>query len=301
MGRQRSKRIYPIFIPFSGCRFRCAFCNQWASSGVPQEDVMKLLEDAFSFLKSSERVYDEVSIYGGTPLWSGLGWQIMERLTPFIKEGKVGGIRLSTRPDSITPETVNRLKELGVTTVEIGIQSLSDRVLRCVNRGHTVADVERAISLLKGAGINVIGQFMIGLPCEGDEIYDIPKFAADRGLGGVRIFPLVVLKDTELEKWYREGRYKPLSVDDAVYKLGMIVRDLERRGVPVIQIGLHSSKELERAVVAGPYVGNLGEMVRSFIAYMDVIEGKRSLEDVPVSQRRMFDRWRRLVEDGNTG
>ncbi len=262
---------------------------------------MKLLEGAFSFLRSSEKVYDEVSIYGGTPLWSGLGWQIMERLTPFLREGKVRGIRLSTRPDSITPEAVKRLKELGVSTVEIGIQSLSDKVLQCVNRGHTMDDVERSINLLKDVGIHVVGQFMIGLPCEGNEIYDIPGFAADRDLSGVRIFPLIVLKDTEIAKWYREGKYKPLSIDEAVYRLGMIVRDLERKKVPVIQIGLHSSKELEKAVVAGPYIGNLGEMVRSFIAYLDVMEGKRSLEDIPVSQRRMFDRWRRLVEDGNTG
>ena len=233
-------------------------------------------------------------------MWSGTGWEIMERLQPFIKSGKVKGIRLSTRPDSIVPDIIQRLIELHVSTVEIGIQSLSDKVLQCVNRGHTVADVERAIELLHGADIHVIGQFMIGLPCEGDEIYDIPMWSKEHRLQGVRIFPLIVLEQTEVAQWYREGRYKPLDVDEAVYKLARIVRQLEDYGIPVIQIGLHDSKELQKAIVAGPYVGNLGEMVRSFINFILVSEGKIREENVPVSQRRMFDRWRRVIQRGNT-
>ncbi len=300
MAKRKSKRIYPIFIPFTGCRFRCSFCNQWASSGVPPHEYQRQIEEAFQFLERSNRVYDEVSIYGGTPLWSGTGWEIMERLQPFIKSGKVKGIRLSTRPDSIVPDIIQRLIELHVSTVEIGIQSLSDKVLQCVNRGHTVADVERAIELLHGADIHVIGQFMIGLPCEGDEIYDIPMWSKEHRLQGVRIFPLIVLEQTEVAQWYREGRYKPLDVDEAVYKLARIVRQLEDYGIPVIQIGLHDSKELQKAIVAGPYVGNLGEMVRSFINFILVSEGKIREEDVPVSQRRMFDRWRRVIQRGNT-
>ena len=300
MAKQKSKRIYPIFIPFTGCRFRCSFCNQWASSGVSQDEYRKKIEQSFDFLMHSEKKYDEVSIYGGTPLWSGTGWDIMERLQPFVESGKVGGVRLSTRPDSITPDIIQKLVDLHVTTVEIGIQSLSDKVLQCVNRGHTVADVERAISLLHDSGIDVIGQFMIGLPCEGEEIYDIPGWAWKHNIAGVRIFPLIVLENTEIASWYKEGKYEPLDVDEAVYKLARIVRQLEEYDIPVIQIGLHSSKELQKAVLAGPYVGNLGEMVRSFINFMLVNEGKIKEDDVPVSQRRMFDRWRRVIQRGNT-
>ncbi len=300
MKKQKGKRIYPIFIPFSGCKFKCSFCNQWASSGVSREKYKAQIDAAFEFLEKSSKEYDEVSIYGGTPLWSGTGWKIMERIQPFIKNGKVKGIRLSTRPDSITENIILKLKELHVTTVELGIQSLSNEVLECVNRGHTIEDVENAISLLHNVSIDVIGQFMIGLPCEGEEVYDIPLWSKNQALSGVRIFPLVVLRNTEVEKWFNEGKYKPLTVDEAVVKLATIVEKLEEYGIPVIQIGLHSSKELAKNVISGPYVGNLGEMVRSLINYRMLKKGKLKLDDIPISQQRMFNRWRRLEEHGHT-
>jgi len=301
MVRKKSKKIYPIFLPFSGCKFRCSFCNQWASSGVLPENFLSQVLESLEFLKSSKSVYDEVSIYGGTPIWSKLAWDIMEKLQILIDEGKIKGIRLSTRPDSITEQIAQRLKSLRVKTVELGIQSLSNKVLSCINRGHSIEDVERAIEVLNKFDIDVVGQFMIGLPCEGNEIYDIPIWSKQKGLVGVRIFPLIVLKGTEIEKLYLEKKYVPLSVDEAVYKLGIIVKKLEEYGIPVIQIGLHSSDILNSHVVAGPYLGNLGEMVRSFVHYLQVQEGKIHIDDVPISQRKMFKRWEEMVNSGNFG
>ena len=251
------------------------------------------MEEGLSFIEHSRYYYDEVAVYGGTPVLSDLGWDVIYRLHRFVKSGKVGGIRISTRPDSITPDVARRLADLGVTTVEIGVQSLSDDVLRRINRGHSVADAERAVVALRDAGISVVAQFMVGLPGEGEEIWQIPDWCQRFGVGAVRLFPLVVLMGTEIEKWWRDGSYKALDVADAVKVLVPLVVGLEDRGIPVIQIGLHPSEELRKAVLAGPYVENLGEIVRAMIAYCDVMRGKRREEDVPVSQRVI---WRKYAD-----
>ncbi len=292
---KRRLRIYPLFLPFAGCPHRCSFCNQWASSGVSPERWRKALEEGLSFIENSRNRYDEVAVYGGTPVLSDLGWDVLHRLHSFAKSGKIGGIRISTRPDSITPDIARKLAALGVTTVEIGVQSLSDDVLSRINRGHTVSDAEKAVVALKDAGISVVAQFMVGLPGEGEEVWQIPGWCQRFGVDAVRLFPLVVLRGTEIEEWWREGKYRPLDVSEAVKILVPIVVDLEGRGIPVIQIGLHPSDELKKAVLAGPYVENLGEIVRSVIAYCDVLRGKRCEEDVPVSQRVIWRKYANVL------
>jgi len=226
---------------------------------------------------------------------SELGWEVLRRLHRFVENGKIGGIRISTRPDSITPDVARRLSDLGVTTVELGAQSLSDEVLERINRGHTVKDAEDAALALRSAGISVVAQFMVGLPGEGDEVWRIPEWCREFDISGVRLFPLVVLRDTEVERWLREGIYTPLSLGEALKKLVPLTMKFEDMGIPVIQIGLHPSEELNKAVVAGPYIGNLGEIVRSVIAYCDVLSGKRREEDVPISQRVIWRKYREVL------
>ena len=70
----------------------------------------------------------------------------------FVKDGTVKGIRISTRPDAINDEILTLLKEHGVTSIELGAQSMNDRVLRMNNRGHTSGDDERASKLIRARG-----------------------------------------------------------------------------------------------------------------------------------------------------
>ena len=123
------------------------------------------------------------------------------------------GLCVETRPDFCGEEEVKRMLEFGTTRVEMGVQTLDDEIYRLVNRGHLVEDVVRATALLKKYGFKVHYHWMPGLPGSTPEhdlamsrqLFDDPRFRPD----GLKIYPTMVVAGTELEKWYREGRYRP--------------------------------------------------------------------------------------------
>jgi len=179
-------------------------------------------------------------------------------------------VRISTRPDYIDLQTLDLLQEYGVRTVELGVQSMVEEVLRCSKRGHTIDDVLRAVELLHGRGFEVGIQIMVGLP--GDDIQG-NAHTVDRVIRlnphFTRIYPTVVLKGTLLEKWCRSGRYRPLSLEEAIDVCKRAFLQFYRAGIPVIRLGLQSSPELETedSVVAGPYHPAFGHLVESSLFY----------------------------------
>ncbi|NPV88446.1 radical SAM protein [Coprothermobacteraceae bacterium] len=254
-------RIYPIFLGNAGCPQKCVYCNQAAAEVV--RPWKESLAEALSYLEESQLTYDEVALYGGTPTASEyLLRELLEPFRPFLDSGKIGGIRLSTRPDAITEESVQLMTMGGVTTVELGVESFSDHVLAESQRGYSVEQVLKAYELLKGR-FKVVFQIMFGLPGESD---------SDRQLNidetlrlkpwAVRLFPTLVLKGTSLEAMHKQGKYTPMSVEDAIHWCRKAYNAFVAEGIRVIQIGLHSSEFLSSEFVAGPYAGNFGEMVR---------------------------------------
>jgi histone acetyltransferase (RNA polymerase elongator complex component) len=177
---------------------------------------------------------------------------------------------VSTRPDYIDAQTLDLLKRYDVMTVELGVQSMVDGVLRRSKRGHTADDVHKAAQLLHGGGFEVGIQIMVGLP--GDDAR-INAHTIDRVIRlnphFVRIYPTLVLNGTLLEKWYRSGRYTPLSVKEAVEICKGAFLKFQKAGIPVIRLGLQSSPELETrdCVVAGPYHPAFGHLVESSLFY----------------------------------
>ena len=125
------------------------------------------------------------------------------------------GLCIETRPDFCGEAEVKRMLEFGTTRVEMGIQTLDDDIYRLVNRGHLVADAVKATALLKKYGFKVHYHWMPGLPGSTPEhdlamtrqLFDDPRFRPD----GLKIYPTMVVEGTELEKWYRAGRYQPYS------------------------------------------------------------------------------------------
>ncbi|MCX7912703.1 MAG: tRNA uridine(34) 5-carboxymethylaminomethyl modification radical SAM/GNAT enzyme Elp3 [Dehalococcoidales bacterium] len=127
------------------------------------------------------------------------------------------GLCIETRPDFCGEDEIRRMLEFGTTRVELGVQMLDDEVYRTVRRGHTVEDVIRATGRLREYGFKVHYHWMPGLPGSSPEkdlelsrlLFTDERFQPD----GLKLYPTMVVRGTELERWYHEGRYRPY--DDA--------------------------------------------------------------------------------------
>jgi histone acetyltransferase (RNA polymerase elongator complex component) len=212
--------------------------------------------------------HKEIAFYGGTftsiPTSAMVG--MLSAVRPFMQEGVIDSIRLSTRPDSIDEEKLHILESYGVTTVELGVQSMDDKVLSLSNRGHTAEDAVNAVRLLKKRGFKVGAQLMPGLPGDSKEIFmDTIQKVIGLNPHMARLYPTLVLKGTELAQWYQEGRYAPMGLEDTVSVCKEACIQLEASGIPVIRIGLMASSSLlaKGEMLAGPWHPCLGSLVRS--------------------------------------
>ena len=190
---------------------------------------------------------------------------LFEAAKPYLDDGTISSIRLSTRPDAIDAETLARLKKYSVQTVELGAQSLCDKVLWLSNRGHTAKEVEDAAIMVEQAGFELILQMMTGLPGDTDEscVETAKKIIALRP-DGVRIYPTVIVRDTELYDMWKAGTYKEHTVSDAVRVCAKITKLFDEAGIPIIRMGLNPTEDLSGGdAVGGAYHPALGELVRS--------------------------------------
>ena len=263
--------ILPVFVPHRGCPHACVFCNQRRISGAAMpataEDVKKAIREAAAFLpKGGKR---QLAFYGGS--FTAIPIPEQEALLGAAKEamdrGEIDAVRLSTRPDAIDEAVLSRLKAYGAETIELGAQSMDDRVLRLTERGHTARDVERASKLVKDAGFQLILQMMTGLPGSSDES-DIETARRLIALGpdGVRVYPTVIVRDTALCDMWQAGEYREHTVEDAVRVCAKIVPLFEAANIPIIRLGLNPTEELSGgAAVGGAYHPALGELVKSRI------------------------------------
>ncbi len=182
----------------------------------------------------------------------------------YVKAGKVKSIRLSTRPDYIDNERLAMLCKYTVTTIELGAQSLDDEVLRLSGRGHTAKDVEQASKLILEQGFSLGLQMMIGLPGDtAGKSLATSRRIVELGASCTRIYPTLVIRDTQLEKMYLVGDYVSLKLDEAVETCAEIAEIFEEAGVKILRIGLHPSEGLlgGESLVAGPFHAAFGELV----------------------------------------
>lgn len=268
MSKKKKHINIPVFIPELGCPNQCVFCNQRAiTSQLSMPDKAEIHHIIQQHLETASKDAEiEIAYFGGN--FTGLTMQqqqyYLEIAQPYLKAGLISGIRLSTRPDYINEEKLNFLKLYHVQTIELGVQSMIDEVLLKAGRGHTAADAITAAGLIKSKGFQLGMQMMIGLP--GDTLehsiftaQQIVKCKADN----TRIYPVLVIKNTMLEKLYVQNKYMPLSINDTVQWLKQIVPVFERNEVKILRIGLHPSEGLLHgdAVVAGPFHVSLKELL----------------------------------------
>lgn len=276
--------IIPVFVPHLGCPNNCVFCNQHRISGALQsasaEDVRNAIVKAAALTPRGTK--RQLAFYGGsfTAIPAAEQIELLEAAQPFLNDGTISSIRLSTRPDAIDEEILNRLKKYGVTTVELGAQSLDDKVLECSGRGHTAKEVEDAAKLVKQHGFALVLQMMTGLPGDtGESSVMTARRIIELAPDAVRVYPTVIVKDTELYDLWRAGKYKEHTVEDAVRVCAEITEPFDAAGIPIIRMGLNPTEDLSGGDAAGgAYHPALGEMVRS---RMMLNRARELLQDTP--------------------
>ncbi len=282
---KRDFLVIPIFIPHLGCPHKCVFCNQKKITGkttrVTPEDIRKTINFFLPFKKGKKVV--EVAFFGGT--FTGLPLSIQENflkvVQPYIERGDINYIRLSTRPDYIDRDVLLFLKKYRVRVIELGVQSLVDDVLLLSQRGHTKDDVDNASKLIREYGFLLGHQIMPGLPGDNEEtIMETVKRSIKMRPNMVRIYPTLVLEDTELFNMYKQGKYRPLSLEETVRLVALSYLYYTANEVDVIRIGLQTTDEInERYVVAGPYHPNIGALVRAQIFLWMTLYLLRNVKD----------------------
>lgn len=278
----KKEYIIPIFVPHLGCPNDCTFCNQKKISGqtknVKAEDVKNTIEYYLNNFKNDNK-YIEVAFFGGS--FTGIDVDKQKELLSvayeYIKNKKIDSIRISTRPDYINKEILKMLKSYGVKTIELGVQSTNDYILNKSKRGHTFEDVKKASKLIRKNGFILGHQMMVGLPesTRQDEINtakDLIKLKPKI----VRIYPVLVIKGTQLEKDYESGEYTPLTVEQAVETAKDLLVLFNKKKINVIRIGLQNTNEItdpnskKSQVVAGPYHPAFRQLVESRLWYDNI-------------------------------
>lgn len=260
-----------IFVPHSGCPNQCSFCNQKTITGCQSPPSSKEISDMIETALGSPyaRVAQmEIAFFGGsfTAIPQKQMIALLEAVQPYVQLGKVKGIRISTRPDCIDTEVLRLLQHYGVTAVELGAQSMDDRVLCMNKRGHTAEHVVQASRQIKAAGLELGLQMMTGLygSTDASDLATAQALLALRP-DTVRIYPTVVLDGTRLAELVAGGQYLPPDTQQAVALCARLLPLFLKAGIRVIRLGLHSSREVEQSFVAGAYHPAFRELVENQI------------------------------------
>jgi histone acetyltransferase (RNA polymerase elongator complex component) len=292
--------IIPVFVPHKGCPHDCVFCNQRKITGrghnsdhncssnncdntgisdynseneVTAEMVEKLIDDYLESIhlhNKNTETYIELSFFGGSVTAIPMSYQNeLLSVAKIAKDhGRINAIRLSTRPDYITIEILDNLIAHKVDVIELGVQSMDEEVLLASERGHGAQCVIDASTLIKDYGFKLGLQMMLGLPKDNlqKDLYtanEIIKLRPDF----VRIYPTLVIKETNLEQDFYKGLYKPLSLDDALAYSKELYELFTYNSIPIIRLGLQPTEQisLNGDVVAGPFHPAFRELVESMV------------------------------------
>mgnify|MGYP002628830788 FL=1 len=259
-------------MPERACPFQCIFCDQQKiTSQLSTPNYQEITHNIEQYLAHIPEINTavQVAFFGGT--FTGIPMteqrSYLQIVQPFIQSRKVEGIRISTRPDYINQPNLELLKEMGVTHIELGAQSLVDHVLAASYRGHNSEQVKLASELIKANGFVLGLQMMLGLPG------DSPKFALetaqkiiDLGAEETRIYPTLVIKGTALEQLMQKSKYIPMTTEVAIIQSAQLYQLFEEHQIKVLRVGLYPDEDLlNNEVIAGPDMKNFKEKVMTHI------------------------------------
>lgn len=274
----------PIFISHFGCPNACVFCNQKKINGretdVTLEDLEKIIEEYLEILPKDS--YKEVAFFGGT--FTGISMEkqkeYLEGVKKYLDKGLVNGIRLSTRPDYINHEVMQQLKKYNVTTIELGVQSFDEEVLKKSARYYPIEEVYKACEMIKSYGIDLGIQLMPGLPGSTFETdFESAIQTVKIKPQNARVYPTLIIKETEMERMYNRGEYEVFSLEEAIKRCRKIISLLEINGINIIRVGLQPSDDLRNGGVAvvGAFHPAFRELVDGEI-YFDFLKKIKSID-----------------------
>ncbi len=274
-----------LFVVHKGCPHMCSFCNQRSISGSQKEitpdEVHSAAKTAIASLSANEAAGGEIAFFGGSFTMVERGYMIslLEAAYEYVEKGVFKGIRVSTRPDGINEEICSILKKYGVTAVELGAQSLDDKVLELNERGHTAKQVEDAVKMLKAYGFETGLQMMTGLyGSEDSDSLETARRIVEMKPDTVRIYPTVVIKGTRLHELMLNGEFNPKGIDETAELCAQLIPMFEDAGIRIIRLGLHSGGGVEGDYAGGAYHPALREICEGRIYYNIALEKLRELD-----------------------
>ena len=257
-----------IFVPHLGCSHQCSFCNQRHITGCKTLPHSTDIDEAVKIATSSDKYNKdntEIAFFGGsfTAIEREYMIELLNAAYKYVNDGTVKGIRISTRPDCIDEGILEILKQYGVSSIELGAQSMVDNVLIANNRGHLSGDVVYASKLIKQFGFSLGLQMMTGLykSCEADDCFTAEKIIELKP-DTVRIYPTITIKNTYLESLYNQGQYIPQTLEAAVSLATKLEDMFINNDITVIRIGLHTIEA--DSYVAGPWHPAFRELCESY-------------------------------------
>ncbi|MDI6371838.1 radical SAM protein [Clostridioides difficile] len=264
------KRIIPIFVPHKGCPHDCIFCNQkkitGVSTDVTSKDARNIIEECLETIDKDADV--EIAFFGGsfTAIDIDIQKSLLSVAKEYVEKGLVKDIRMSTRPDCIDEDILSMLKEYKTSIIELGVQSLDEKVLLDSIRGHQSEIVYKSSKMIKNSGIKLGLQMMIGLPADTEEkcIFTAKKFVELKP-DCVRVYPTLVVKDTGLEKLMEQNKYNPFTLEESVNIVKKVLVLFYVNNINVIRVGLQATDDIQigKAVLAGPYHPAFRELVEA--------------------------------------
>jgi histone acetyltransferase (RNA polymerase elongator complex component) len=249
----------------------------------PGETEIRNTIDTFLKFPRAGRKPVEIAFFGGNFL--GLDAYRIKMLlglaTEYVTQGKAHGIRFSTRPDTINRQTLALAAAYPITSIELGVQSMNDRVLDACQRGHSSQHSRDAVALLKNTSYALGLQIMVGLPGASEtEPFDTGRHLVELAPDFVRIYPTLVLEGSPLAQWHAHGRYTPMGLENCVQVVKSLYLMFIQHRIRVIRMGLQPTTELNAgaAVKAGPFHPAFGELVLASVFQETVISHLRSHE-----------------------
>ena len=289
--KKKKHLIVPVFVSHEGCPYRCSFCNQSKITGTEKNTDRKMLQETLRTHLDDldpENLPEkrELAFFGGSFTGIPLERQkyLLSAVQPWILSGEIQSIRVSTHALFIDDIRLALLRKNHVKTVELGIQSTDDEVLKLAGRECPFDVIRCAVDRVHAMEFRLGLQLMPGLPGDSEQKF---QKSVDNVISlkpdFVRIYPTLVIKNTGLFDMYQQGTYTPWSLERMIEAVKDAVVKFEQAGIKVIRVGLHPDPSLMENYVAGPFHPSFRYLVDSRIVRDRMIKMIRALKQVPLS------------------